>query len=101
MTEYHEELSQFFGCYFHEDWNLDDHSWEGVARRFLAESGQSAAHSVAEKITKLANRVKSDGQLAEIIQGFGCYYCPGSHSEMRAWLKDLSAALEMEQVGKR
>jgi hypothetical protein len=94
MAEQHEELSQFFGCYFHQDWNLDDHSWEGVVRRFVAESGESAASSVAEQITLLAEQKESDAKLAEAIESFGCYYCPGSVAGMRTWLRDLSAALK-------
>lgn len=101
MSEQHEELSQFFGCYFHQDWDFDDHSWEGVVRRFVAESGKSTAHSIAEKIMKLADSAESADQLAEAVRGFGCYYSPDSRSGMRTWLKDMSAALETEAAGKR
>jgi len=93
-------LSQFFGCYFHQDWDLEAHDWEGVVRRSVAESGKSIAHSIAEKIMKLADRAESDDQLAEVVQGLGCYYCPDSRSGMRTWLRDLSAALETEAAGK-
>lgn len=96
MGEQHEELSQFFGCYFHQDWDLDDHSWEGVVRRFVAESGKSTAHCIAEKIMKLADSAESDDQLAEAVQGFGCYYCPDSRLGMRTWLMGLIAALQTE-----
>lgn len=99
MSEQHEELSQFFGCYFHQDWDLDDHSWEGVVWRYVAESGRSTAHFIAEKIMKLANSAGADDELAEAVQGFGCYYCPDSRSGMRTWLRDLSAVLEIEAAG--
>ncbi|WP_036245829.1 contact-dependent growth inhibition system immunity protein [Massilia sp. BSC265] len=101
MAEQHDELSRFFGCYFHQDWNLDDHSWEDVVRRFVAESGQSAAHSLAGQITKLTESAESDADLAKAIESFGCYYCPSSHPEMRAWLKDLCAALDVQRVRNR
>jgi len=95
MAEQHKELSQFFGCYFHRDWNLDDHRWQDVARRFVAESGDSAASSVAAQITLLAEHEESDAKLAQAIASFGCDYWPGSVAEMRTWLRNLSAALKM------
>lgn len=101
MSEQQEQLSQFFGCYFHQDWDLDDNSWESVVRRFVAESGKNTAHSIAEQIMELADSAKSDDQLAEAIQGVGCYYRADSPSGMRTWLKNISAALETESARNR
>jgi hypothetical protein len=55
MTEQHEPLFEFFAGYFHQDWLLDDQSWEDVARRFVAELGENAAILVAEEITLLTD----------------------------------------------
>ena len=94
MSEQDEQLFQFFAGYFHQDWHLDDKSWEDVARRFVAESGESAASLVAEQITLVTDQEESDAKLAEAVESFGCYYWPGSVAEMRPWLRGLSAALK-------
>jgi hypothetical protein len=94
MTEQYEQLSEFLAGYFHQDWHLDDQSWEDVARRFVAESGENAGSLVAEQITLLTDQEESDAKLAEAVESFGCYYWPGSVAEMRTWLRDLSAELK-------
>lgn len=94
MTKQDEQLFEFFAGYFHQDWHLDDQSWEDVARRFVAESGENTASLVAEQITLLTNQAESDAKLAEAVESFGCYYWPGSVAEMRTWLRDLSVALK-------
>jgi hypothetical protein len=42
-------LEQFFAGYFHQDWDLDDSSWEKVVRRFKADVAGEAG-VVAELI---------------------------------------------------
>lgn len=93
MLHSDEELEQFFGAYFHQDWALDDSTWQGVASHYAKDSGALLTGLVAEKVERLSCLVILDNELSEILQSFGCYYWPGSPASYRSWLKELSAYL--------
>ncbi|MBC3833365.1 hypothetical protein H8K33_17780 [Undibacterium amnicola] len=100
MPHSDEELEQFFGAYFHQDWALDDSTWKGVALQYAKDSGTLLTELVAEKVERLSSLVILDNELNEILQSFGCYYWPGSSAGYRSWLKELSAYLfELSENG--
>ncbi|WP_395010071.1 contact-dependent growth inhibition system immunity protein [Undibacterium sp.] len=93
MPHSDEELEQFFGAYFHQDWVLDDSTWKGVASHYAKDSGALLTGLVAEKVQRFSRLVILDNELYEILQSLGCYYWPGSPAGYRSWLKELSAYL--------
>ena len=95
MKERNEILFHFFACYFHQDWNLDDPSWQDVVNRFVHDDGAEAAGHVCEALNKLLGETGSDEHLAKVLENLGCYYWAGSPSETRVWLKNLNAKLQL------
>jgi hypothetical protein len=88
-------LEQFFAGYFHQDWDLDDSSWEDVVRRFKADVAGEAG-IVAELIRKeLLSLDRSDQELSELIwNNYGCYYRPqGGGTTMKEWLTQVQELL--------
>jgi hypothetical protein len=79
-------LHQFFGGYFHQDWQLDDATWQDVIGRFLSESAPNGAAPVAAGIERLLSDSVSDETLCREVQELGCDYWPSSSAEMRIWL---------------
>jgi hypothetical protein len=88
-------LFHFFAGYFHQDWELDDPSWQDVVNRFVSDDGEEAAEQVREAVNRLLGEVESDVQLTKVLADLGCYYWAGSPAEMRVWLENLNAALQV------
>lgn len=95
MNERNEILFHFFAGYFHQDWNLDDPSWQDVVNRFVRDDGEEAAGYVREAVNKRLDEAESDVQLAKVLEDLGCYYRAGSPSEARVWLENLNAKLQV------
>jgi hypothetical protein len=89
-----EDLRQFFGAYFDQDWKLDAADWQDVVRRFAGESGPERQALVAARIRGLLAGEASDARLAATVQAMGCYFWAGSPSETRQWLVQLADRLE-------
>ena len=94
MNERNEILFHFFAGYFHQDWNLDDPSWQDVVNRFVRDDGEEAAGHVRQAVNKLLSEAESDVQVAKVLEDLGCYYWAGSPSETRVWLENLNAKLQ-------
>ena len=89
-------LPQFFGCYFHEDWDLDGDDTKSVIELYLTQTeGSSVPLQVATKIDELLASVSSDAELAtKLFEEFGCNYNPSADGlTVRAWLRDISVLL--------
>lgn len=93
MNSSDEALHQFFGGYFHQDWQLDDPTWQVVISRFLRESTPTDSALVAAGIERLISDSSPDETLCCVVQKLGCDYWPGSFSEMRIWLKQVVSKL--------
>jgi len=93
MNSSDEALHQFFGGYFHQDWQLDDPTWQVVISRFLRESTPTDSALVAAGIERLISDSSPDETLCCVVQKLGCDYWPGSFSEMRIWLKQVVSEL--------
>jgi hypothetical protein len=98
MNECNEILFHFFAGYFHQDWKLDDPSWQHAVNRFVCDDGEEAAEHVCEALKTLLGEVETDVQLTKVLAELGCYYWAGSPSEMRVWLENLNAKLQAHQA---
>lgn len=95
MNEQNKILFHFFAAYFHQDWNLNDPSWQDVVNRFVRDDGKEGARHVHEEVNRLLNEPESDVQLAQVLEDLGCYYWAGSPSQMRVWLESLNKKLQV------
>ena len=91
-----QNLEQFFGAWFHQDWQLDAESWEAVARQFAESDGSAAATSAADSILALVQSEPDDASLAAKLSQLGCEYWPGAVRDLRPWL--IALAHELRRV---
>lgn len=86
-------LDQFFGAYFHQDWPVDDSSWQAVVERYRTENASTDAGRVAQEIVQLIQRHPDDDSLVAELDRLGCCYWPGAPGLYRAWLSEVVVAL--------
>jgi len=96
-----ERLGQFFGAYFHEDWDTEAPDWAGLVKHFVED------HPETKSIAELAQLVddyadnRDDETLDDLVlDELGCYYCPSSEGiTMRDWLHRVSDLLRTYAAG--
>ena len=88
-------LRDFFGAYFHEDWNCDAENPESVVRSFVAEVAPEERTVLADAIVKYAAGFASDNELEErLFRELGCYYMPsGTGTSCKVWLEHIAEEL--------
>jgi hypothetical protein len=90
------ELKQFFGAYFHQDWNLDASDPDDVVRLFISDGySMSELINLAEDIEKYAANKIDDAAAEEgLLRELGCYYIPNADGiGARAWLNHVAKLL--------
>ena len=90
-----ERLHQFFGAYFHEDWDLEAPDWDGLVKRFVKDHPE--AKTIAE-LSDLIDRYASqhdDEALGHLmLRELGCYYWPAADGlTTREWMHRVAAFL--------
>ncbi|WP_434696697.1 hypothetical protein J3P89_03175 [Pseudomonas sp. Z1-14] len=71
-----EELHDFFGAHFHQDWMTEHESAEKVINAFLTESDIDFLRRVQQQLNLLLNEQKDEPNLREyLLKELSCYYC--------------------------
>ena len=90
------ELKQFFGAYYHQDWALDASDPDDVIRLFISDENSTS------KLLNLANNLEwyvatKDNDATtekELLSELGCYYIPSADGiGSREWLYHLARLL--------
>jgi hypothetical protein len=88
------ELDQFFGAYFHQDWDLEADDWEGVVDNYVK------ANPTADTLRKIAQEIddmrtaRSEPELAQfLIRGVDVCYDPRPEAPFKEWLGQVAARL--------
>lgn len=94
------ELRQFFGGYFHQDWDIAAPDWEGVVNVFLDETRDPAtAIHIATLIDDFlaSHQDETEPELERLLfKDLCCEYLPsGGGLSARAWLTEVSNALRL------
>lgn len=101
----YEALVQFFGGYFHQDWDLDHPTGEDVLRGFLAESTKSRVQLVQRELAGLMSRDMNEDDLGRMLfTELHCYYDPRPNGlSFRAFLQKIqvSFAEHLESLRER
>lgn len=89
-------LWQFFGGYFHQDWDLAGPGWRDVVAGYIDEAGPEIVRQTADELAVLLRDVSDEDALRGVVlDGFGCFYLPDPDGvTMRAWLEEVRQALE-------
>ncbi|MBV4550054.1 hypothetical protein HU742_002700 [Pseudomonas sp. SWRI102] len=97
MNTKFEELHDFFGAYFHQDWTIEHESAEEVISAFLTESDIDVLRLVQQEINLLIRDNKDEQKLREyLLKELSCYYCywnewgTGEH-----WLLHIASRLDI------
>ncbi len=86
------------GCYFHQDWDMDDPTPEAVIRRYCLDADPQEVQRVASEINEFLRIEMTEEERRTVLGRFGCEYLPSaddvSYSE---WLRQVHDLL----TGKR
>ena len=91
-------LFQFFGAYFHQDWDLEAETPAGVIALYIRDSSGDRIRQLRTAILRLIDcACENATQEERLLRDFGCYYLPSADGlTVNEWLQniltDLSAA---------
>ncbi|NJL27534.1 MAG: hypothetical protein HC897_06365 [Thermoanaerobaculia bacterium] len=92
-----EDLRQFFGAYFHQDWCLDANEPDQIVQQYLSE-GRSLKEltRLALLIEKYAELMDDDSALERaLFSDLWCYYMPSADGlAAHAWLRHVASLLK-------
>jgi hypothetical protein len=71
-------LSQFFGCYFHQDWVDEFSSTEDAITAFRTGAPPEAIESVCEELDRTLLLLEQGEDSQKVLQELGCYYNPAA-----------------------
>lgn len=74
--------------YFHQDWDLDDTTWDAVLSRYVGDASLDELHSVRNELSSLlASRNSEDDLRSLVLHEFGSQYDPSPELSMHKWLE--------------
>lgn len=88
-------LRQFFGAYFHQDWDCDASSTRGVVDLYLRATQPDEARRLAEAIRAYSASFADDAELEHRLSNdLGCEYWPAADGvSVRAFLEQIADQL--------
>ena len=93
------QLHQFFGAYFHEDWSLGADSPDEVVSAFIRERGDARElEQLSSGIMAFVEQYPEEDELGEaLIKELGCSYLPLADGiSTRSWLLGVAAKLKLQ-----
>jgi L-rhamnose isomerase len=92
------ELSQFFGCYFNQDFVLDAPTPDGIIDIWKDAATPSERSRLADLIDEFIARPMSEEALEKsLFKDLGCYYNPSADRlTARQWLRHVSNRVRSE-----
>ena len=92
-----EMLSQFFGGWFHQDWDYDASSDDEILDRYKDAYPRPHREKLATLIEEFSSTRDDPSLERALVHDFHCYYRPeGSGLSKRSWLAHVSARLRSE-----
>ncbi|CAJ1579259.1 contact-dependent growth inhibition system immunity protein [[Mycobacterium] wendilense] len=88
------DFDQFFGAYFHEDWDLEAEDWEGIVDLY-----SSSPTRTPERLRLLADRIdemrenQSETEICTTVVGMGGCYDPRPERTYDSWLRQVTERL--------
>lgn len=87
--EHFPELSQFFGCYFHQDWRLEASDWQGAVKNFVIENPADFVRAVTEELGRFLALNLDQKEMGAALDELGSAYSPGPEMSDKEWLHCL------------
>ena len=93
------DLGQFFGAYFHQDFDLEADSWQGVVDMYVDDDPDAEQlRTLAEEIDNLGQSRPEPELSRFLLDTAGCYYCPDPLPH-RDWLSQVAHRLRQHADG--
>ncbi|EJZ12030.1 contact-dependent growth inhibition system immunity protein [Mycolicibacterium vaccae] len=71
------ELGQFFGAYFHQDWDLEADDWKGLVDNYvIGNPGSESQRQIAQEIDDVRTALSETALAQFLIRGVGVCYDP-------------------------
>ena len=87
-------MAQFFGSYFHQDWDLNDATAGAVTQRFVVENSAEVVRKVSLELGQLLSLPATESDLRQLLfDELGCYYLPPEGVSTRKWLLEAQDTL--------
>ena len=95
MTARDDRLGQFFGCYFHQDWDVDGATcWQDVVALYARQMPREHLAVLVDDLRSWAADAKLVGQ-TNLPPAFGCDYNPRVDGlTERDWVLELADEAE-------
>jgi hypothetical protein len=96
VSQQHSALKNFFGSYFHQDWQLDFPSRGAAVEDFLRTAGPGKPQAVARDLRDLLDQNLTEEQLHTLVlDEYSRFFDPWQHEiRMREWMEGLLRELE-------
>lgn len=94
-------LYQLMAAYFHQDWPLDDLTWQGAVGRYARDTNREERDGLRGELAGLLRSDPPEEELRRIVLSeMGGQYDPAPEQTMREWLTEILGHLEsLERVG--
>ena len=88
-------LTQFFSCYFHQDWPLEADTPSDVVNNYRSSEPPESIEAASQELSKLLEMPIALADLETfILDELGCYYDPTSENQtVREWLESVQKSL--------
>ena len=88
-------LTQFFSCYFHQDWPLEAETASDVVNNYRSSEPPESIEAASQELSKLLEMPIAPADLETfILDELGCYYDPTSENQtVREWLESVQKSL--------
>jgi hypothetical protein len=85
-------MDQFFGCYFHQDWDLEAADWPQIVDNFVVDVQPNRLESLARDIDEFRSR-GTDDELHAALLNMGGFYDPRPDTTYKSWLGEVASRL--------
>ena len=94
-NEEYPALTQFFGGYFHQDWDLEAAEWQGLVRNFCDAACHEQIAVVYSELGKLLAEAQDERDLSVVLfSQLGCAYDPTVDGiSLRDWIEEIQRQL--------
>ncbi|MDP9352685.1 MAG: contact-dependent growth inhibition system immunity protein [Chloroflexota bacterium] len=94
MESERDGLFTLMAGYFHQDWDLDDPTWEAVVERYLRDANPSQIVALHRELGRVLERSKEEHLERLLFQDWGCQFDPRPEYSLREWLVAISELVD-------
>ena len=86
--------SQLYGCYFHQDWDLEDSNPDDVVRRYMREESEANRQALPVELQELIESGMSEVELEATLAPWNTFRPKDFEVTIREWLERMLVIAE-------